>query len=84
VDANGLRAESSYDVFLSYNSADHRVVQEVARRLRDAALEPFLDRRHLAHGARWRTKLEDTLSSYKAVATFVGPDEIGSLATKRG
>jgi energy-coupling factor transporter ATP-binding protein EcfA2 len=70
--------ESSYDVFLSYNSADHDVVEDVARKLRDAGLKPFLDRWYLAPGMRWRSQLEDTLSSCKAVAIFVGPSEMGS------
>ena len=69
---------SSYDLFLSYNSADHTLVEEIARKLRDEGLEPFLDRWYLAPGARWRSKLEDTLSSCKAVAIFVGPSEMGS------
>src|SRR6516164_8586504 len=68
----------SYDIFLSYNSEDHAVVEEIARKLRDEGLEPFLDRWYLAPGARWRSKLEDTLSSCKAVAIFVGPSEMGS------
>src|SRR5262245_10612186 len=69
---------SSYDVFLSYNSAHHGVVEDVARRLRAEGLELFLDRWYLAPGARWRTALEDTLSSSKAIAIFVGPGEMGS------
>src|SRR5271165_464963 len=69
---------SNYDLFLSYNSADHEVVEDVARKLRDEGLEPFLDRWYLAAGVRWRSKLEDTLSSCKAVAIFVGPSEMGS------
>jgi hypothetical protein len=69
---------SSYDVFLSYNSADHGAVEDIARKLRDEGLEPFLDRWYLAPGARWPSKLEDTLSSCKAVAIFVGPSEMGS------
>ena len=48
--------ESSYDLFLSYNSADHGVVEDVARKLRDAGLAPFLDRWYLAPGIRWRPK----------------------------
>jgi type II secretory pathway predicted ATPase ExeA len=76
--ANAFTAKSSYDVFLSYNSADHRVVEDVARKLRDKGLEPFLDRWYLAPGKRWRSKLEETLSSCKAVAIFVGPGEMGS------
>jgi hypothetical protein len=71
-------AAPSYDVFLSYNSADHGVVETVARKLRDEGLEPFLDRWALAPGTRWRPRLEQTLSSCKAVAIFVGPGEMGS------
>ena len=68
---------SSYDLFLSYNSADRGVVEDIAQRLREQGLEPFLDRWYLAPGARWRSKLEDTLSSCKAVAIFVGSGEMG-------
>jgi WD40 repeat protein len=75
---NAFAAESSYDVFLSYNSADHRVVEDVARKLRDKGLEPFLDRWYLAPGMPWRSKLEESLNSCKAVAIFVGPGEMGS------
>src|SRR6516165_9856542 len=69
---------SSYDLFLSYNSANHGMVDDVSRRLRAEGLKPFLDRWYLAPGTRWRTKLEDALSSSKAVAIFVGPGEMGS------
>jgi hypothetical protein len=64
---------SSYDLFLSYNSADHTLVEEIARKMRDEHLEPFLDRWYLVPGARWRPRLEQILSSCKAVAIFVGP-----------
>jgi tetratricopeptide (TPR) repeat protein/Cdc6-like AAA superfamily ATPase len=76
--SNESIGESSYDVFLSYNSADHGAVEEVARKLSDAGLEPFLDRWDLAPGLPWRSKLESTLSSCKAIAIFVGPGEMGS------
>ena len=66
------------DLFLSYNSTDHSFVENIARRLRNAGLEPFLDRWHLAAGIRWRSKLEENLSSCKAIAIFVGPGEMGS------
>ena len=76
--SNAFTAESSYDVFLSYNSADHGMVENIARKLRDEGLEPFLDRWNLAPGMRWRSQLEKTLGSCKAVAIFVGPGEMGS------
>ena len=76
--SNAFTAESSYDVFLSYNSADHGLVEDIARKLRDDGLELFLDRWNLAPGTLWRSKLEKTLGSSKAVAVCVGPGEMGS------
>src|SRR3984957_11752105 len=66
------------DIFLSYNSADHSFVENIARKLYDEGLEPFLDRWYLAPGMGWRSELEKKLSSSKAVAIFVGPGEMGS------
>jgi len=66
------------DLFLSYNSTDHSFVENIARKLRDEGLEPFLDRWYLAPGMRWRSELEKKLSSSKAVAIFVGRGEMGS------
>jgi TIR domain len=74
---DSFRKESQYDVFLSYDSADHVIVEDVARKLRDRGLEPFLDRWYLIPGARWRSTLEQTLRSC-AVAIFLGPGEMGS------
>jgi WD40 repeat protein len=76
--SNVSTGESSYDVFLSYSSDDHGVVEDIARKLRDQGLEPFLDRWYLAPGMHWRSKLEKTLGSCKAVAICVGPGEMGS------
>jgi hypothetical protein len=71
--------ELSYDLFLSYNSADHRIVEEVAQKLAHAGLKRlFLDRWNLLVGTRWRPMLEKALGSSKAVAIFVGPGEMGS------
>ena len=38
------------DIFLSYNSEDHDVVEDIARKLLDGGLEPFLDRWYLVPG----------------------------------
>jgi hypothetical protein len=71
--------ELSYELFLSYNSADHRIVEEVAHKLANAGLKRlFLDRWNLLIGTRWRPMLEKALGSSKAVAIFVGPGEMGS------
>jgi TIR domain len=51
------------DIFLSYNSADHSFMENIARKLSDEGLEPFLDRWDLVPGMRWRSGLEKKLSS---------------------
>ena len=78
MDSSAGTGESSYDLFLSYNSVDHSFVENMAHKLRNAGLAPFLDRWYLAPGARWRPRLEQTLSACKAVAIFMGPGEMGS------
>jgi len=71
--------ELSYDLFLSYNSVDHRVVGEVAHKLANGGFkEVFLDGWNLLKGMRRRPMLEKALSSSKAVAIFAGPGEMGS------
>src|SRR5215469_12397760 len=75
---DGSSDGSRYDVFLSYSSVDHGVVEDIAQKLRDNGLEPFLDRWTLVPGVRWRPELEKALGSCKAVAIFVGPGEMGS------
>ena len=73
------RTTCSYDLFLSYNSADHEIVEEIAHKLAESGLkELFLDRWNLLIGTRWRPALEKALGSSKAVAIFVGPGEMGS------
>jgi hypothetical protein len=71
------RQTNQMDLFLSYNSTDHSLVENIARGLCGAGLKPFLDRWNLALGVRWRSKLEETLVSCRAVAVFLGPGEMG-------
>ena len=66
-----------FDVFLSYKSQDHEIVEKAARLLRADNLCPFLDRWHLVHGQRWRPMLEAILVECRAVAVFVGPSGMG-------
>jgi hypothetical protein len=67
----------TYGVFLSYNSTDHGIVEDIARRLHDQGLKPLLDRWSLVPGLWWRSKLEEILNFCKAVAICVGPGEMG-------
>lgn len=46
-----ITVEPSYDLFLSYKSADHLLVEEIAEKPRDEHLEPFLDLGMMGHGS---------------------------------
>ena len=67
-----------WDVFLSHNSSDKDVVEQIARRLRDRAnLRPFLDKWHLIKGDPWQEGLEAALACSSACAVLVGPSGFG-------
>src|SRR5215213_7115670 len=68
---------SPFDVFLSHNGRDKPLVEAVARRLRDAGLEPWLDAWCLSPGGRWQEELAEGLSAAAACAVFIGPADIG-------
>jgi hypothetical protein len=69
--------EHGYDVFLSYNSSDRAAVLEIATRLRDAGVHPFLDVWQLVPGEVWQEKLEETLQQCGSCAVFFGPEGLG-------
>lgn len=68
---------SRYDVFLSHSSADKTAVEEIARRLRDVGIEPFLDKWHLIPGDPWQEALEEALKQSATCAVFLGPSGMG-------
>ncbi|NJL27112.1 MAG: TIR domain-containing protein [Thermoanaerobaculia bacterium] len=70
-------AEEAFDVFLCHNSADKPAVAEVAARLCEADLEPWLDVEQLRPGFPWQRQLELQIRSIRAAAVFVGPSGIG-------
>jgi hypothetical protein len=66
-----------YNVFLSYNSADKPAVEELAHRLVQAGLSPFLDIWHLIPGEPFQDAIEEALELCATVAVFVGPSGTG-------
>ena len=69
---------ATYDAFLSHNSDDKPAVMELARRLRDAGLEPFLDAWHLVPGEPWQEALETAIDASRTCVVFVGPAGFGT------
>ena len=56
-----MSVTSHYDVFLSHNSADKAPVEELARRLVQAGIQPFLDKWHLIPGEPWQEAIGEAL-----------------------
>ena len=66
-----------YDVFLSHNSADKPSVEQLARRLLDAGIKPWLDSWNLVPGDPWQEGLEEALDTCASCAVFLGPSGVG-------
>ena len=70
-------SSSQYDVFLSHSSVDKPRVEELARRLKQAGIEPFLDKWNLIPGQPWQEALEEALGQSASCAVVIGPGQLG-------
>jgi hypothetical protein len=70
-----------FDVFLSYQSGDRPLAEELATRLTATGLRVFLDRWELRPGFPWQDGLERGVRTSKAVAACIGT---GGLAAWQG
>jgi hypothetical protein len=68
---------ASYDVFLSHSSGDKPRVEDLARRLKQAGIEPFLDKWNLIPGQPWQEALEEALGESAACAVIIGSGPFG-------
>jgi TIR domain-containing protein len=65
-----------FDVFLSHNSKDKPIVEQIAHRLEAKGLKVWLDKWNLVPGDPWQEELEKALDDSQTVAIFVGPNSI--------
>jgi WD40 repeat protein len=63
---------SRYDVFLNYSGPRRRDLEHLARKLREAGVEPFLDIWHLIPGEPRQEALETALDQSLTCAVFLG------------
>ncbi|MEV6845514.1 TIR domain-containing protein [Actinoplanes sp. NPDC051411] len=68
----GKRLMGDYDVFFCYSRRNRRKVEEIAERLENNAILPWMDVREIKPGERWQNRLEHVLPRIKVVAVFVG------------
>jgi len=66
-----------FDTFLSHNSSDKPVVEDIAKRLRAKGVEPWLDKWNLIPGNPWQEEIEQALDDCPTCCVFVGPSNIG-------
>jgi len=69
-----------FDIFLSRNSVDKPAVEGIAHKLRDAGVEPWLDKWYLVPGKTFQSGLADALRSCPTCAVFIGPKGVGDWA----
>jgi len=68
----------AYDVFISYNSRDGDIVEDIARRLEDeVGLTIWKDNWELAGGDDWFDRLPEAISYSRAMVVFIGPRGLG-------
>jgi GTPase SAR1 family protein len=68
----GKEEAAEFDVFLCHNWEDKPAVRELAQRLRQRGLRPWLDEHELRPGQPWQRALEDVISGIPAAAVIVG------------
>ena len=71
-------AQQPFDVFLSHNSQNKPQVQEIAQKLKERKLKPWLDVEQIAPGQSFQDEIQKAISQSKSAAIFVGSQKLGS------
>ncbi|MCY7282598.1 MAG: toll/interleukin-1 receptor domain-containing protein, partial [Cyanobacteria bacterium CAN_BIN43] len=66
-----------FDVFLCHNTADKPAVRQIAVKLQDLELKPWLDVDELRPGEPWQPLVEQQIGTVNAAAVFIGADGTG-------
>ena len=67
----------AFDVFLCHHTADKPEVKEIAERLKERGLRPWLDEWELVPGRPWQRSLEEQIQRIRSAAVFIGEDGFG-------
>lgn len=68
---------NEFDVFLSHNSSDKPLVQEIATHLKARGISVWLDQDELRPGFPWQEDLEDGIVASRSVLVLFGPSDLG-------
>ncbi len=67
----------AFDVFLCHHSPDRPEVKEIAERLKQRGLRPWLDEWELVPGRPWQRALEEEIQRIRSAAVFIGEGGFG-------
>ena len=73
---------ANFDIFLSHNSRDKPAVERIAAKLKQAGLEPWLDKWCLTPGGKWQEELAAGLRASSTCGFFIGPNGVGDWASE--
>ena len=76
---SGVDANSTVDVFLSYNSRDREAVLKIQKMLSERGISSFLDCQHLTVGLNWRNEIEAALTKVNSVVVFISAEGFGRV-----
>ena len=76
VSGSGPKAEI-FDVFLCHNSEDKPAVREIAQKLIEENIKPWLDEADIRAGSFWHTAIGQQIETVKSAAVFVGQHGVG-------
>jgi hypothetical protein len=66
-----------YDVFMCHNSEDKPAVREIAQKLSEEHIRPWLDEADIRAGNFWHTDIGEQIETAKSAAVFVGASGVG-------
>jgi hypothetical protein len=66
-----------FDVYLCHNSEDKPAVREIARRLVEQGIKPWLDEEQIRPGTSWQSALAEQVENIRSAAVLVGENGIG-------
>lgn len=73
----GKMETQDFDVFLAHSSRDKNVVETIAAKLRDAGINPWLDKEQIPPGRWFQDVIQQVIPKVKSAAIFIGPHGIG-------
>jgi GTPase SAR1 family protein len=73
----GKIESNDYDVFMCHSSADKPEVKEIAERLKERGILPWLDECAIRPGFSWQDELERQIQNIRSAAVFISTDNLG-------